>query len=408
MSTTTPALQVLRWSLAFVFVHACTPTTESAAQAATAAPKFGLELSVTGFADSLVSGQGTTSTEPGGKVDLAGRLNGEAVGLWPGFFVGAHLEQSFGDDVNTQGDGTILPVNTALAFPREGGSDTNFSLTVTQVFGSRASVTAGKFNLLEALAATPLIGGGGTETFQNIGLAAPVSGVTPPYVVGGLLGLETAAARLSIFVYDPRNAQEDDVLGELFSEGATFSASAAVPVAPGGLGGRHTLRLVYSSASGLDFDSLPALALPPDSDDVLGTRRGYHFASYSLHQYLVQQAPNLGWGVFGQLAFSEGNPNPVRSSALLGLGGEATFIDRDSDRWGFAGFYYDFSDDLENGLTAIGSGLRDEYGMEAFYEVAINATFRLGGDVQLIRPGTPGTDPALFANIRVRLVFGCP
>lgn len=362
-------------------------------------------LAVTGFADSLVSGDGNNAAEPGGKADLTFRLNGEAAGLWQGLFISAHLEHNFGQDVNTQGDGTILPVNTAMAFPRLGGSDTNFSLTITQVFNENTSFTFGKFNMLEAASATPLIGGGGTETFQNIGLAAPVSGVTPPYVLGGLLAVKTSLADLSFFVYDPRNAQDSDVLENPFSDGTTLSISGTVPVAPGGLNGSHGLRLVYSSASGLDFDSIPQLILPPGSGDVLTKEKGYWYASYNMQQYLVQDASGAGWGVFGQIAISDGNPNPVRASALAGVGGDATFFGRNTDRWGVAGFYYNFSDDLEDGLDAIGSGLRDEYGLEAFYEAEITSNFRVGLDLQTVRPGTPGSDWATFVNLRARLIF---
>lgn len=386
-------------------VASVSTATRSAAQEAQNIRPFSFGLSVSGFADSLIAGDGDMSTRTGGKADLTFRLNGAAAGLWPGLFVNAHLEQSFGQDANTQGDGTILPVNTAMAFPREGGSDTNFSLTVTQLINPRTSFTFGKFNMLAAVAATPLIGGGGTETFQNIGLAAPVSGVTPPYVFGGLLSVRTRAASLSFFVYDPRNAQDDDVIRNPFSEGTTFSVSATVPVAPGGLQGSQGLRLVYSSASGIDFRTIPDLALPPGSDAVLADRKGYYFLSYSFQQYLVQEAPGVGWGVFGQFGLSEGNPNPVRSSAILGLGGNATFLDRPEDRWGIAGFYYDFSDELEDGLAAIGSGLRDEYGLEAFYDARITENLRLGGNVQIIRPGTPGTDEAVFVGMRARVLF---
>ena len=64
-----------------------------------------------------------------------------------------------GRDTNEQGDGSILPVNTALGFPTLGGTTTDLSLVVTQKFGDAVSVSVGKFNVLDLAAATPLMGG---------------------------------------------------------------------------------------------------------------------------------------------------------------------------------------------------------------------------------------------------------
>ncbi len=375
------------------------------AQEISAPPALDFGVSVVGFDDSLVSGDGNKSPQAGGKAVLSFSLDGAAAGLANGFYANGALEQNFGNDVNTQGDGTILPVNTALTFPSASGSDTAFSLTFTQIINESTSVTFGKFNMVAAAAATPLIGGGGIETFQNIALAAPPSGVTPPYVIGGLVAFKHRNADLSFFIYDPRDAQEDEVIKNPFSEGVTYSLSIKLPVAPSGLKGVHGLRLVYSTAKGVDFDSLSDLNLPPESGGVLTENQGYYFASYSFQQYLAQDPSGKGWGIFGQISGSDGNPNPVQASALLGVGGDATFFGRTEDRWGVGGFYYNFSGDLKDGLADLGSGLRDEYGVEAFYEAEISPNFRLGADTQVIRPGTPGTETAIFVGVRARVIF---
>ena len=65
----------------------------------------------------------------------------------------AHLEQDFGQSVNAIGDGSILPVNTALAFPTLGGTMTDLSLSITQKFGDSVSISLGKFNMLDVAAA---------------------------------------------------------------------------------------------------------------------------------------------------------------------------------------------------------------------------------------------------------------
>ena len=124
--------------------------------------------------------------------------------------------------------------------------------------------------MLDAAARTPLMGGGGEVTFWNIGLAAPVSGVTPPYIVGGAATLKTAPATFTLMVYDPRNAQDLSVIAHPFARGTTTSLSATVPITIFGLTGYHTLRAVYSTAEGFNFDEVPQLfstAGQPDEAD---------------------------------------------------------------------------------------------------------------------------------------------
>jgi hypothetical protein len=73
-------------------------------------------------------------------------------------------------------------------------------LTLTQKFGSNVSITLGKFNMLDAATKTPIMGGGGETTFWNTAFAAPISGVTPPYIIGGLLALKTEPATFSLLL----------------------------------------------------------------------------------------------------------------------------------------------------------------------------------------------------------------
>jgi hypothetical protein len=77
----------------------------------------------------------------GGKADVLLDLDGQKLGLWPGLSVSAHLKQNFGRDANTQGDGSIPPVNTALGFPTLGGTTTDLSLIVSQNFANVVTTT---------------------------------------------------------------------------------------------------------------------------------------------------------------------------------------------------------------------------------------------------------------------------
>jgi porin len=363
-----------------------------------------LGFGVTEFGQGLAAGDGTHGIPFGGKVDVLLGLDGGRLGLWNGFGVSAHLEQEFGQNANMQGDGSIVPVNTALALPLLGGTTTDLSLNVSQKFGDNVSISLGKFNMLDKLAATPLIGGGGEATFWNLGLAAPISGVTPAYLLGGILSVKTTPATFTLMVYDPRSAQDPHVVDHPFAQGTTTNLSATIPVPLGGLSGFHTFRVAYSSATGLDLDTVGELLLPSGSGAV-DTKQGYYYGSYAFQQFLWQDPdnPSRGWGLFGQFEASDGNPNPVSAMVFVGLGGSTP--GRLDDRWGVAWFDYMFSSHLKTGLAAIGQGLRDEIGLEAYYDMAIADHIRFGPDAQVIWPGTPGKATAIFLGARARLVF---
>ncbi len=373
-------------------------------QQSLAALGVNLNGGVTGFGQGLAAGDGEYGVPFGGKADVLLGLDGSKLGLWAGFSVSAHLEQDFGQSANQRGDGAILPVNTALAFPTLGGTTTDLSLTVTQKFGDALSISLGKFNMLDVAARTPLMGGGGETTFWNIGLAAPVSGVTPPYIIGGIATLNTAPASFTLMVYDPRNAQDLDVISHPFAQGTTTSLSAKIPTSFFGLTGYQTLRGVYSTADGFNFDDAPQLLLPPGSAAKL-TKQGYVFGSWAVQQFLWQDPdnPGKGWGFFGQISASDANPNPIGNTIILGVGGSTP--GRPDDRWGVARCDYLWSRNLKNGLVAVGAGLNDERVLEAYYDTAVAPHVRLGPDVQVIWPGTPGESTALFVGVRGRVVF---
>lgn len=361
---------------------------------------------VSQFYQGLVSGTGTHDGEYGGKVDAILTFDGAKLGLWKGFYVNVHQEWIYGEDANNRG-GTLLPVNTALAFPDFGGHDHDTSIVVTQYFSEQVSLSAGKFNMQDVLAKTPLIGGGGLDTFMNTGLALPVTGITPPYVLGATLTIKTAPAIYSVFIYDPRNAQDWEVIESPFSDGTTVLGSVTIPVKPFGLTGFQTFKGAWSTQDGLNLADVPQLLLPPEIQGVVGRRDGRWYLSYAFQQYLYQSAaqPQQGWGVFGQIGASEGNPNPIELSWIGGIGGTSPLPGRELDRWGVAYFRYNVSDDLIDGLSTLGIDLRDEEGVEAYYNLAVTPWWRLTADIQHIRPLRTDRDDATFLGLRSQLKF---
>ena len=317
-----------------------------------------------------------------------------------------HEEGVWGQSVDEQSGGWILPVNTALAFPKLGGYDTDTSFLITQNFGEQVSVTAGKFNMSDAAAKTPLVGGGGLNTFQHIAFAMPVSGVTPPYLIGASVAVTTKPVVLNLLVYDPRNAQDWNVAASPFDKGVATSLSATFPISIASLSGYQGLRGVYSSMEGVDLADIPQLILPP-GDRIIDAKQGYWFLAYSFQQYLWQSKadPRQGWGVFGRYTMSDGNPNPIHQSWYLGIGGSSFISGRDLDLWGIGYFQYRFSNDLKDSLAELGIPLRDESGLEAFYNLAVTPWLRWTANVEYIQPSSGYHASAVFIGMRSQIKF---
>jgi porin len=357
----------------------------------------------TSFYQGHTAGSGDKTWRHGVKGDLKVVFDSTKMGLWAGTVVTFHQEWNWGRDVNKTGAGLLLPVNTAGGLPRLGGDNQNTSINVTQSFGDHVSVSIGKFNMLDLASRTPILGGGGLDAFMHIGLAAPPSGVTPPYLVGGMASIRTPYVTFTGMLYDPRNAQDPEVWEKPFTDGRTYSLSATVPVKLFDLPGFYGARVAYSDQKGTDLDRLPELALPGGAK-FKQQKQGYRYFSVSAQQYLYAPAPGQGIGVFGDFAISDGNPNPLQWHAVAGVSGTGVF-DRPLDKWGVGYFKFGLSKDLKESLVQLRQRRRDEWGVEAYYNFAVTPWLRLTGNVIWLRPADPTKKNATFAGIRTQVRF---
>ena len=82
----------------------------------------------------------------------------------------------------------------------------------------------------------------------------------------------------------------------------------------------------------------------------------------------------------------------------LGIGGKGVIPGRERDRYGFGFYYIDVKNPKLQGLFRGTELLRDEYGFEAFYNIAITPWLQLTPDIQVVRGAqkekiTIGTSP---------------
>jgi porin len=390
---------------------ATTAATPVASPSATVAPALTppvvvIRVGDTNFYQGLTNG----TDEPaqfGGKVDALLTADLGRLGLWTGLSLTSHGEYNYGQGANVNYEGgTVLPVNTALTFPGTGGEGADVSsLFLSQRFGTTATLSLGKINMLDQAANTPLRGGGGIDTFQNIGLAAPVTGLVPPYLYGVIGSVRTKSVIVTLIVFDPESAVRAGP-EHLFQNGVNVLASVTLPITLFGRPGYQGVKFVESSKQSVDLRDVPQLILPSDTPPVLRGPRSPWFFSYSIQQFLVvdKTDPSRGWGIFGEAGFSDGNPTPIGHSEYVGIGGSSLLHQRAQDRFGIGYFSYSLSRELQDILAPVGR-VRSESGVEAFYNANVFRWLNVSGDVQAIEPALPGQQTAVFLGVRARIGF---
>ena len=359
-----------------------------------------LGLEVTQFSTGMVSGQGSHDWQHGGKADFYVTVDGARLGLWPGLSINIHGDQNFGHNANGFG-GALIPINTGLAFPDTQGFD--LCLEIVQKLSDTLTLKFGKLSMLDAAKATPLKGGGGIDTFMNTALAAPITGLLPPEILGAFLGGVNKPVTWSLAVYDPESAVQKTGLEKPFSEGVSFRASATLSSKPFGVQGYYGFKAMYSTLRGFDLNTAPDLLLPPASQRVLATRSNPYFLGISIQQYLMQDPDDArkGWGFFGEIGFSDGNPTPQQWAGLAGIGGSSLFPGRDTDRWGIAYFQNSPSSDLTRALQPLQLG--NEQGIEAFYNMAVTPWLHVSADCQWVAPWVQSYKDAWFVTMRTNI-----
>ena len=111
-----------------------------------------------------------------------------------------------------------------------------------------------------------------------------------------------------------------------------------------------------------------------------------------------------GLGFYVKGAVADGNPNVVRGSVVGGIGGEALIPGRPGDAFAIGGFWYNFSNVLQETI-APALNFNDEIGLETWYRLQLTPWFAVTADLQVIDPAA-GDQPAFaIGALRANLKF---
>jgi porin len=173
-----------------------------------------------------------------------------------------------------------------------------------------------------------------------------------------------------------------------------------------GLPGNHGLGGTYSSGTYSNLS--PSEYLDPIEGLVIVSPpiTGSWCLAYNFDQalYVSPDDPERMWGLFGNFGLADSNPSPVRWFASLGISGASQLAGREVDTFGIAYFYLGVSEPLKD-LAPVLLPLRDEHGMEMYYNVALTPWCQITPDLQVITPFRDQAETALLLGLRANIVF---
>ena len=337
----------------------------------------------------------------GGKIDVFAEIKGSAFGLDDSVRINVHPEFRYGGDPNAEIG--LLPVNTALFYPRADGEVFDLSLNATKTWKSGTSLTVGKLNALDYVAQIPIEGGGGLSGFHNLGIALPPSAIVPANLTGALLTVPTKKAIVRLWIYDPFLQSRRSGLEDPFATGVGGLALVTVPTRFGGLPGAYTLKFTGTTRTGPPSEILPPI-LSPIPRGQWGYQKGTGSVTVSFQQYLAMDRdnPGKGVGIFGQAFVADGDPNPLDWSAFFGVSGETP--GRPQDRFGLGYVHYSLSDELVDDLSPF-VAFQDEYGVEGYYRLGLTHWLAAQANVQYINSSIAARGTALIGTLSLQTRF---
>lgn len=370
------------------------------------------DVSAANFYQGVTSGGLERTFRYGGRADYLLNVNGEKAGLVKGMLIDLHAETLFGESVNGR-TGALLPVSIGQSVPVPDRSVTALTgVKVTQFLSESFGLFAGKINTADGFN-QPFTGGPlGVNGFQNTGLVLPpVLARTIPYSTFGAGAVVLAGTEpvLAVSVFDTHNTPTVSGFDTFLDNGVTITGQVNLPIKPAGLPGHQSVGVAYSTGRYATLDeNLPYLLarrlrdeLPPLPRET-GSWVAYYLFDQALH---VDPADaRRSWGAFGSAGISDGNPNPIKWSAGIGMGGASPFRGRPLDTFGAGYFYVGLSEDLKRFATRL-LPLGDEHGVEVFYNVGLTPWFHLTPDLQVVTPARVRVDTSVNFGIRAKLDF---
>jgi porin len=369
------------------------------------------DISSTNFYQGVTSGGLQDTFRFGGRADVLMNVDGEKAGLWKGLFITLHDETLYGDSVNNF-TGAISPISIAQIFPvPDGPVNALTGVKFTQALSEQFLVFAGKINTVDGVSQPYNGAANGVNGFMNASICFPMIMVrTVPYSAlgGGAAYLVDMQPVASVMFLDTANTPTTSGFNDFFQNGVTILGTLNVPTKLLDRPGHQGISFTYSSGKFAELDTSAYLLLKNISQGLpaFGRTTGSWSLSYAFDQaiWVDETNPKRSWGIFGNAGLSDGNPNPIRWAANLGLGGASPIASRKLDTFGVAWFQLGVSDTVKNIAPRL-FPIRDERGVELFYNAGLTPWLHITPDLQVVTPARNGVESSVNFGIRARIDF---
>ena len=384
------------------------------------------DIDLTQVGQSVISGGKNIGWEYTGRGNLTLHIDTQKLGLWPGGFFTVEVEGNYNKPINLD-TGVLMPVNTNQLFPTTGKQELNIpAVLFTQFLSHYFGVFVGKVATMTSTSGDMnefAHGKGDTQFFNTAFNVNPATLLTVPYstLAGGVIILPTKDPNetiISLMVCDSNGKANRSGFDTVFEGNNTYAIEGRVRTDFFGLTGHQLMGAAYSSK---DFTSLDqSLRFIIENGAIEKEDSSWSFY-YNFDQYLYEPKKGQGIGIFGRFGTSDGEANPVHYFYSLGIGGKGVIPGRALDEFGVGYYYIDISNPKFTGPLATRSFLRDEYGVEAYYNLAITPWMKLTPDIQVIRPAQKdkvnvvstvppvitreGIDTATVIGLRLQMIF---
>src|SRR5687768_16089295 len=358
-----------------------------------------IDMSLTQAAQGIVHGGKDTGWQySGGRGDVNFMLDTQKLGLWPGGFLTVEAEgnfipaDTFRKSINGRA-GSLMPVNSSQIYPTPAGDNFNLpALNFAQFLSPYFGLVIGKLATMTSTSGdmNEFAHGKGDSHFMNLALNInPVLLLTVPYsTLGtGLIVLPTRdpkQAILTLFLMSSTGSASTSGFDDLDGNNLTVVGEGRVRTGFFGLTGHQ---LFGASFSNRKFSSIDQNSRFVFENGALEGKKGSWNIHYNFDQYLYEpkKGSGEGIGVFGRFGASDGNPNFMHFFYSLGIGGKGVIPTRERDRFGLGFYYIDVKNPHLQGVFRDRKLLRDEYGFETFYNIAITPWLYLTPDIQVVR-----------------------
>lgn len=370
---------------------------------------IGVDGNVTQFYQGITSGGIRQEFRYGGHADYFVNVDGQKAGLWQGLFITLHAETVFGQSVNGL-TGALLPVSFIQAVPKPNEPVTSITaVKITQALSPNFVTYFGKLNPFDDFTQR-FASGRGIDAFMNTSfLLNPVLARTVPYSSfgAGAAYLVEGQPVATLTIFDSKTNTTSSGFDEFFENGVVLVGQLTKPTCFFDQPGHQSIGFTYSNAHYRSLDRSAYLNQIFTGGFTTPRETGSESLFYQFDQTLGTSAddPTKSWGLFGNLGLADRNPSPIRWFANIGVGGSSPACGRPLDTFGFGYFYVGVSDTLKDLAPAL-VPLRNEQGIELFYNYAVTPWLRITPDLQVVVPTRERTLPPNAQSIDTAVIFG--